>query len=201
MESLQNIGATVERMSEVLEQQSSIVDGPGAGLPIGAALSLEFNHVSFAYHEDKQVLHDIAFSVPPGKVLGLLGRTGSGKTTIARLIFRLYEPQQGSIGLHGTDLRQATLAELRGRVAFVTQDVQLFQASVRDNITFFNRDIPDERIMDVLEALELRDWFAGLPDGLDTRLQTGGRSLSAGRGAIARLHARLSAQPGPGGAR
>jgi len=180
VEGLQNIGATVERMSEVLVQSSSIVDGPGANLPSQAPLALEFNNVSFAYFEDKPVLHDISFRLAPGEVLGLLGRTGSGKTTIARLIFRLYEPQQGAILLHHTNIRQATLEELRHRVAFVTQDVQLFQASVRDNITFFNHDIPDTRIMEVIEALELSDWFTGLPDGLDTRLQTGGRSLSAG---------------------
>lgn len=184
VESLQNIGATVERMSEVLDQESTIIDGPGAGLPTGEPLSLEFADVSFAYFEDKPVLHDVSFRVEPNKVLGLLGRTGSGKTTVARLVFRLYEPQQGSILLHDTDIRQATLTELRHRVAFVTQDVQLFQASVRDNITFFDRTVPDERILEVIEALELGDWFSGLPEGLDTRLQTGGRSLSAGEGQL-----------------
>jgi ABC-type multidrug transport system fused ATPase/permease subunit len=141
---------------------------------------VEFDHVSFAYHEEQPVLRDISFQVAPGTVLGLLGRTGSGKTTIARLIFRLYDLQDGVIRLHGTDIRQATLEELRHRVAYVTQDVQLFQASIRDNITFFDGSIPDERIMAVIDALELRDWFTSLPDGLETRLQTGGRSLSAG---------------------
>jgi len=180
VESMQNIGATIERMSEVLSQSAAIVDGPGAGLPAGMPLALEFDRVTFAYHEEKTVLHDVSFRLQPGRVLGLLGRTGSGKTTIARLIFRLYEPREGVIRLGGTDIRQATLEELRHRVAFVTQDVQLFQASVRDNITFFDRSIPDDRIMAVIEALELGDWFNGLPKGLDTRLQTGGRSLSAG---------------------
>ena len=180
VESLQNIGATVERMSEVLDQHSSIADGPGAQLPADAPLSLEFDHVTFAYYEDKTVLRDVSFRLESGKILGLLGRTGSGKTTIARLIFRLYDPQQGIIRVHDTDIRQATVEELRHHVAFVTQDVQLFQASVRDNITFFNRKISDERILAVIDALELGDWLAGLPDGLDTRLQTGGRSLSAG---------------------
>lgn len=180
VESLQTIGATIERMSEVLSQSAAIVDGPGAGLPSGAPLALEFDQVTFAYREDKTVLHDVSFRLQPGHVLGLLGRTGSGKTTIARLIFRLYEVQHGAIRLGEQDIRQATLEELRHRVAFVTQDVQLFQASVRDNITFFDASVPDERIMDVIEALELGDWFNGLPKGLDTRLQTGGRSLSAG---------------------
>ena len=180
VESMQNIGATVERMSEVLSQSAAIVDGPGAGLPAGTPLALEFDRVTFGYHEDKTILHDVSFRLKPGHILGLLGRTGSGKTTIARLIFRLYEPQGGAIRLDETDSRQATLEELRHRVAFVTQDVQLFQASVRDNITFFDRSIPDEHIMAVIAALELGDWLDGLPKGLDTRLQTGGRSLSAG---------------------
>jgi len=180
VESLQNIGATVERMSELLSRRGGIADGPGAALPAGAPLALAFAGVSFAYHPDQPVLRDVSFELRRGRVLGLLGRTGSGKTTIARLVFRLYEPRQGSIRLGGADLRQATLAELRQRVAYVTQDVQLFQASVRDNITFFNRAITDDRIREVIAALELGDWLAALPEGLDTRLQTGGRSLSAG---------------------
>jgi ATP-binding cassette subfamily B protein len=112
--------------------------------------------------------------------LGLLGRTGSGKTTLARLVFRLYDPERGQITLSGIDVRQPRLVELRQRVAIVTQDVQLFQATVRDNLTFFDRSIPDERIRAVIEALELNDWFASLAEGLDTQLDTGAGSLSAG---------------------
>ena len=180
VESLQNIGATVERMSELLRLDSKITDGPGAAIPAGKPLALTFADVSFAYSADKPILHGLAFTVEPGKILGLLGRTGSGKTTLARLIFRLYDAVEGSITLDGMDIKDATLRELRHRVAYVTQDVQLFQASVRDNITFFDASVPDERIMEVIEALELSDWFQGLPKGLDTRLETGGRSLSAG---------------------
>ncbi len=180
VESLQNIGATVERMSELLKQNCTIADGEGTPLPINEPLKIAFNDISFAYHEDKPVLKNLSFKVEPGKVLGLLGRTGSGKTTIARLVFRLYEAQKGDILLNDINIKNAKLDELRHRVAFVTQDVQLFQASVRDNITFFNKDIPDETIIDVINKLELSEWFASLPDGLNTRLQTGGRSLSAG---------------------
>lgn len=113
-------------------------------------------------------------------VMGLLGRTGSGKTTLARLVFRLYDPTQGEIRLGSVPLTQPKLRALRERVALVTQDVQLFQATVRDNITFFDRTIPDHRIVEVIDQLGLSEWLAALPQGLDTKLETGGRSISAG---------------------
>jgi ATP-binding cassette, subfamily B, bacterial len=126
------------------------------------------------------VLKDIELELAPGRVLGLLGRTGSGKTTMARLVFRLFDPVEGAIRLGGVDLREAKVKHLRQRVALVTQDVQLFQATVRDNLTFFDRGISDARIQEVIERLELADWYAALPQGLDTKLETGGRGLSAG---------------------
>ncbi len=179
MENLQNVGAATERLTELQAIRAKIVNGPGAEIPAGA-LGLAFDNVHFAYKEGEAVLENIHFEIKPGTVLGLLGRTGSGKTTLARLIFRLYDPTHGRVLLGGVPLTQPELKPLRERVALVTQDVQLFQASVRDNITFFNRSIPDSRILDVIEELELTDWLNGLPDGLDTRLETGGRSISAG---------------------
>ncbi|MBN2004199.1 MAG: ABC transporter ATP-binding protein [Anaerolineae bacterium] len=178
-ESMQNIGAATERLAELRAIPGKIADGPGAAIPAGP-LALHFDNVSFAYAEDEPVLKDVAFRLAPGKTLGLLGRTGSGKTTLARLIFRLYDPRRGAIRLDGVDLRDARLKELRGRVAMVTQDVQLFQATVRDNLTFFDHSISDERIQAVIAELELADWYNGLPEGLDTKLETGGRGLSAG---------------------
>jgi ATP-binding cassette subfamily B protein len=179
VEGLQAVDASVQRLAELRGVERVVRDGPGASLPSGA-LSLAFDGVSFAYAEDEPVLDDLSFRLEPGTVLGLLGRTGSGKTTIARLVFRLYDPSAGQIALGGVDARQAKLRHLRQRVAIVTQDVQLFQASVRDNLTFFDRSIPDERIMAVVEELELTDWVRALPEGLDTRLEGGGRDLSAG---------------------
>jgi ATP-binding cassette, subfamily B, bacterial len=132
--------------------------------------------------QHKSVLHDVSFSLAPGEVLGLLGRTGSGKTTVTRLLFRLYEPTGGAIYLgDGTliDLRDTQLDDLRGRVGIVTQDVQLFRASVRDNLTFFDRTIGDERIVAALEELWMGDWLRALPHGLDTEL-AGSTGLSAG---------------------
>ena len=182
-ENLQNIGASVERLSDLRRIESKIQDGPGADIPAGP-LSLAFDDVSFAYVEDERVLKDLSFQLEPGKVLGILGRTGSGKTTLARMVFRLYDPSAGQVALGGVDVRQPGLRALRERVAIVTQDVQLFQASVRDNLTFFDHNLPDKRIRAVIEELELADWYQSLPEGLDTRLETGGRGLSAGEGQL-----------------
>jgi ATP-binding cassette subfamily B protein len=179
IETLQNIGAATERLAELRAIERKIVDGPGAEMP-GGALPLAFEEVTFAYDEDEPVLQDLSFQLRPGTVLGLLGRTGSGKTTLARLVYRLYDPSEGQISLGGVDSRQPKIVDLRRRVAIVTQDVQLFQATVRDNLTFFDHSIDDARIHAVIEELELSGWYESLPDGLDTRLETGGRGLSAG---------------------
>jgi len=182
-ENVQNIGASTERLAELRAIKPQTLDGPGANLAAGPA-HVSFDEVSFSYVKDEPVLRDLAFSLAPGHVMGLLGRTGSGKTTLARLLFRLYDPDEGCIRLDGVDVREATLRQLRGRVAIVTQDVQLFQATVRDNLTFFDTTIPDERIHEVIEMLELDEWYVRLPDGLDTELEAGGRGLSAGEGQL-----------------
>lgn len=179
VESLQNVGASMERIEELLAEKSQIVDGIGTEIPSGA-LHLSFDNIVFGYSVDEPVLKGISFELEPNKILGLLGRTGSGKTTIARLLFHLYEQQSGTIKLNGIDIREAKLAQLRQSVAMVTQDVQLFEATVRDNLTFFDHSVSDERLMEVIEALELKSWIHSLPNGLDTWLETGGRSLSAG---------------------
>jgi ABC-type multidrug transport system fused ATPase/permease subunit len=177
----QTIGACVERLSELLKLHPRVQDVATADghLPDGA-LELDFEGVSFAYQASEPVLRGLSFSLKPGSVLGLLGRTGSGKTTLTRLIFRLYDPSGGRIILGGKDLRDTSLQLLRKRIGVVTQEVQLFRASVRDNLTFFDRSIPDEQILTALQELELGDWLRSLPHGLDTRLETGSRSLSAG---------------------
>jgi len=193
--SLQTIGAVVERLSVLRGIQTKVKDGPGAHIPDGP-LSLAFDHVSFAYDGDEAVLHDLSFHLEPGKVLGLLGRTGSGKTTLARLVFRLYDPTAGQVVLGGANVRDAELKSLRGRVALVTQDVQLFQASVRDNLAFFDRSITDEQIHAAIEELGMGDWYRSLPEGLDTRLETGGRSLSAGEAQLLAFARVLLRDPG-----
>jgi len=179
IESFQTIGACVERLTEFRDFKAEVVDGPGVEIP-SQPLALQFEDVKFSYNGEDSVLSDLSFNLKPGSILGLLGRTGSGKTTLGRLIFRLYDVKSGSIKINNADLREAHLETLRRNIAMVTQDVQLFRASIRENLTFFDRSIPDEKIIATLEELELGDWLRSQPKGLDTELATGSRSLSAG---------------------
>jgi ATP-binding cassette subfamily B protein len=180
VDSLQSIGASVQRIRELRAIRPTILDGTGPPLPPVGALDLALEAVSFAYKPGEPVLDDVSFAVPRGQVLGILGRTGSGKTTVARLVFRLYEPDEGRVLLQGLPLAAARLGDLRRRAALVTQDVQLFQGTVRENITLFDGTVPDERILASIRELDLSGWLASLPRGLDTRLETAGRGLSAG---------------------
>jgi ABC-type multidrug transport system fused ATPase/permease subunit len=195
IQNLQTVGASVERLAELRGVGSALRDGPGAEIPAGP-LSLTFDRVSFSYLPEEPVLHDVSFRLRPGTVLGLLGRTGSGKTTLGRLIFRLYDPGEGCVHLGGADVRQPQLRQLRQRVAMVTQEVQLFQGTVRDNLTFFDQSVPDARIEAAIEALGLGDWYASLPEGLDTRLETGSHSLSAGEAQLLAFTRVLLRDPG-----
>lgn len=179
LKELQKAAAGIGRVQQLYNIPVEIRDGEGVAFPAGP-LSVEFRGVSFGYGEDEMVLHDLSFKLEPGRVLGLLGRTGSGKTTITRLIFRLYDPAEGVIRLGEQSIQFARLDDLREHVGMVTQDVQLFQASVRDNLRLFDTSISDGRILDVLEDLGLGDWYRSLPDGLDTELGPSGSGLSAG---------------------
>ncbi len=184
----------IARVRALLETEARVVDGPGATFPDGA-LALELDGVSFSY-ESEPVLHDVSCCVEPGEVLGLLGRTGSGKTTISRLLFRLYDPTEGTVRLGGTDLRQGRLDGLRRRIGLVTQDVQLFQGTLRDNVAVFDRTVPDERLGDVFGELGLAEWLRALPAGLDTLLGAGGRGLSAGEAQLVALARVFLKDPG-----
>lgn len=191
LEGFQQASASIGRIRSLFDLTPQINDG-GPKTTDGSALSsvshlpsattVHFSNVSFAYTSkpSELVLKQIEFCLQPGRTLGLLGRTGSGKTTIARLLFRLYEVTEGAIHLDGADIRALALTELRDRVGMVTQDVQLFHATVRDNLTFFDPTISDAHILQVIDDLGLRSWHDGLAHGLDTELQSGNAGLSAG---------------------
>lgn len=177
---LQRAGASIGRINRILSERPTLVDGPGHPLPEGP-LSVDLDDVTFGYSPEEPVIHDLSFRLQPGRVLGLLGRTGSGKTTIGRLLLRLYDADRGTIRIGGVDVRDLKLTELRDRVAVVTQNVQMFQASVRDNLTLFDPAIDDDRIRGVIDGLGLAPWLDALEDGLDTTITTGGEGLSAGQ--------------------
>lgn len=210
-EILQRATASVRRVSQLFGLQPQVAtrhDDPGQTLPAGL-LGVVFDHVSFAYadHETAptaagdggvalRTLHDVTLRLAPGRVLGVLGRTGSGKTTLTRLLCRLYDPGAGAITLGGADLRTVALPDLRRRVGVVTQDVQLFQATLRDNITFFDRSVPDAVIEAALGELGLLDWVRTLPAGLDTPLAAGGQGFSAGEAQLLAFTRLLLRDPG-----
>lgn len=197
MQDLQKASASISRIKGLFETGSRITDPiPARPIPAGP-LEVVFEDLSFAYEDDEEpVLKEVALCLKPGKVLGLLGRTGSGKTTMARLLFRLYDPTAGDVRLGGVSLRAAALSDVRRRVGMVTQDVQLFHASVRDNLTFFNADITDARVGEVLAELGLEAWVASLPQGLDTELKSGGGGLSAGEAQLLAFARLFLADPG-----
>jgi ABC-type multidrug transport system fused ATPase/permease subunit len=174
LQELQKAAGGIVRIDNLRRLESSIASG---NVDLGPGpLAVEFDHVSFAY-EDRGVLDDVSFMLSPGRSLGLLGRTGGGKTTITRLISRLYDPDRGTVSLGGVNLRQIRTESLRKSVGVVTQDVQLFRATVKDNLTFFD-DRPDDEVVAALEAVGLGAWIRDL--GLDTQLGAGGQGLSAG---------------------
>ena len=187
MQTLQTAEVSIARVRELLQASSRLHDGT-ARLP-GGALAVELRDVRFAYPGalGANALDDISFHLPAGRILGVLGRTGSGKTTLGRLLYRFYDPQCGRVLLGGVDLRQAQLDGLRARVGLVTQDVQLLAGTLRDNLCFYEtrQAVPDERLVEALHALGLERWLARFPDWLDTPLS--GATLSAGEAQLVAL--------------
>ncbi len=177
---LQKAGAGIGRVQKLFDTTIDLRDGPGAEFPAGA-LSVVFERVSFGYGDEEMVLQEMSFRLEAGRVLGLLGRTGSGKTTITRLLFRLYDPAEGVIKLGGQAIQMAKLDDLRRNIGMVTQDVQLFAATLRDNLTLFDATIADEKVLEVLRDLGMYGWYQSLERGLDTQLGSAGDGLSAGQ--------------------
>jgi len=196
LQDLQQAEACIQRIEELFSTPSAIQDKEdGVELPQGA-LAVAFQDVTFGYDGDTPVLHHLTFDIQPGKILGVLGRTGSGKTTLARLLFRLYDAQGGQVSVGGTPVKMASLANLRQHVGMVTQDVQLFNASVRDNLTFFNHSLDDTHLLEVIETVGLSSWYRALPNGLDSVLGADGQGLSAGEAQLLAFARVLLKDPG-----
>ncbi|MGH3665748.1 MAG: ABC transporter ATP-binding protein, partial [Egibacteraceae bacterium] len=165
----QRAAAGIARVHRLLDTRSALPAGGETHLAAGAP-DVHLDRVTFAYPGGPPVLRDLDLTVSSGATLALIGRTGSGKTTVGRLLLRLADPDRGAVRLGGVDLRQADQASLRRSVALVTQDVQLFRASVRDNVCLFDETVPDAAVEAALSAVGLGPWLAALPDGLDSEV-------------------------------
>jgi ATP-binding cassette, subfamily B, bacterial len=178
MDNLQQAAASIERTDELLQESSRVQNTGTRTLPAGP-VEVSFENLHFAYQEGTPVLSGLDFHLPRGESLGVLGRTGSGKTTISRLLYRLYDTSSGGVRLNGYPINSFDILDMRSRVGLVSQRVQLFNASVRDNLTLFDPAISGAVLSEAIRELGLSPWLASLPDGLDTILRPNG--LSAGQ--------------------
>ena len=180
----QEAATAAERIYEIFDEAPLVADRPGAAELVQTRGRLAFESVGFRYpdasHEDEPVLHGIDLVVEPGETLAIVGATGSGKSTIAALVPRLYDVTEGRITLDGVDIRDVTLASLRQHVAMAFEDPVLFSMSARENLTLGNPEATDEEIRAALELAQA-SFVDDLPWGLDTRIGEQGLSLSGGQ--------------------
>ncbi len=177
------------RIFDVLDTQPAITDAAGATALQQVQGHVRFEHVSFAYGNGQEVLHDIDIDARPGQIIAILGATGSGKSTILHLLPRFYEATGGRILIDGKDIREVTLDSLRRSVGLVLQDVFLFNATLRDNIAYGVANATTEQIIEAAKVARIHDFACNLPDGYDTWVGERGVTLSGGqkqRVAIAR---------------
>ncbi|MER6757710.1 ABC transporter ATP-binding protein [Micromonospora echinofusca] len=176
----QAAAACVGRLQGLLDLPAP---GPGAGgrpFPSGP-VRVEFRRTSFRYAPERpDVLRNIDVVVPAGETVGVVGRTGSGKSTLVRLLTGLYAPTGGAVLVNGVDITAVRPGSARERLAVISQEVQLFKATLRDNVTVFDPDRSDEQVRRAFDTLGMTEWLARLPDGLETVLGPGGHGLSAG---------------------
>jgi putative ABC transport system ATP-binding protein len=168
---------------------------PGLVLPAGA-LPVELDHVWFAYHGGAPVLRDIRCTIPAGTRVAVVGATGSGKTTMAKLLIRLADPTSGSIRVGGLDLRRVATASLRSSMVLVPQDGFLFDTSVAANIRLGRPEASDAEVRAAVDDLGLGPWVDSLPDGMHTKVGQRGERLSVGERQLVALARGYLANPG-----
>jgi putative ABC transport system ATP-binding protein len=192
----QNAISGWRRVIGLLEAVPDVRDpGPdGTPLPAGA-IGVDFEHVGFAYPVGPPVLHDVEVSIPPRARIAVVGETGSGKTTFAKLLTRLMDPVSGRVTVGGVDLRDVPFDDLRRRVVMVPQDGFLFDGTIADNVRYGAPDADDLAVSQALASLGLGDWLSGLPDGIATRVGQRGESLSAGERQLVALARAYMADP------
>jgi ATP-binding cassette, subfamily B, bacterial len=191
---VQSAGAGLHKLYELLDTPVDVPERPGAvDLPESGAV--EVDGVSFAYSGGPRVLRDVTLRVPTGMRLALVGPTGAGKSTLAKLVARLYDPSEGSVRFGGVDLRDATVDSLRGRIVVIPQEGFLFNATIRDNVRLARAGASNVEVDAALRAVNAYDRFASLPEGLDNEVRERGSRLSAGEKQLVSLARAALADP------
>ncbi|MFE3542249.1 ABC transporter ATP-binding protein [Nocardia sp. NPDC059177] len=178
--SYQSAAAALEKISGVLEEQPSVAEPDDPVTLERASGAVRMDHVWFGYN-DTTVLPEFELDIPAGQVVALVGATGAGKSTLAKLLTRFYDPSGGAVTLDGVDLRRLTDAELRRHVVMITQEAYLFSGTIADNIRLGRPEADDAEVRAAAEAVGLDRFVASLPDGYDTDVRTRGGRLSAGQ--------------------
>jgi putative ABC transport system ATP-binding protein len=193
---MQNAVAGWRRVLAVVDTPADVADpGPaGTVLPRGP-ITVTFEHVSYAYPDGPTVLHDVDLEIGPGSRVAVVGETGSGKTTFAKLLTRLMDPTTGRVRLDGVDLRDLRFSSLRERVVLVPQDGFLFDDTLLANVRFARPAASEDDVRLALTELGLADWLEGLPHGLATRVGQRGEALSAGERQLVALARAYVADP------
>jgi ATP-binding cassette subfamily B protein len=177
---LQSGVASAERTFELLDADEQDTETATAGLPERTDGHVEFDNVSFSYHEETPLIENLSFSAEPGQTVAIVGPTGAGKTTLVNLVMRFYELTAGRILLDGVDITTLSRAELRSQVGMVLQDAWLFGGTIRENIRYGRLDATDDEVIAAAEATMVDRFVRQLPDGYDTVLDADGGSVSAG---------------------
>lgn len=177
----QSAAAALEKISGVLEETPTVPE-PADPTPLGIASgTVDFDDVHFAYSEGASVLPTFSLHVPAGQVVAMVGATGAGKSTLAKLLARFYDPSDGAVRLDGTDLRELADEDLRRNVVMVTQESFMFSGSIADNIRLGRPSATDDEVRGAAAAVGLTDFVSTLPDGLDTDVRKRGGRLSSGQ--------------------
>jgi ATP-binding cassette subfamily B protein len=187
--------AALDKITGILDEEPEVLDPPGAGALPQIGGHVAFDEVRFTYRTGPEVLHGLTLDVPAGTTVALVGHTGAGKSTIAKLLARFYDPTGGAIRFDGVDIASVTQASLRRQLGIVPQEGFLFAGTVRDNIAFGRPDATDEQIVAAATAVGAHAFVSELEDGYDTQLQERGSRLSLGQRQLVAFARALLADP------